>query len=382
MYKLDDTLLKKSDSNLIVGLRKRNFLEFLILILVTVSPLIPTLVKLGLVYILIFVNIKKIKKINIKQLNILAAFYAIFFIGFVQDILEAEFLSDFSPLNFYFPACILLGCIISIKYSQKTILYILEKIIFFTAVFSIIGFFSYSVYPNMVSYLPSYNYYHTTHNTALFFNVLSIGDSVINRNSGIASEPGVYQLLLNIGLYAYIKNNNKTSFKKIIIYLIAIITTKSTAGLAILTFIVFYMILEKNYKTRILVVLLIAACSPFILKEIAYQYEYKLFGSYAFNTRYEPLLYTLEVAKDNFFGLGNTGYDYFFRNSIQPSYDSFVQAFIRYGYALIILLVVCLTNIFIKDKVVFIILFLTFTSQGVWFTPLIALFYFLYFKKP
>ena len=363
-----------------INQKDKRYIEFFILIIVSISPLIPQLLKILLVLFLVIKNIKIFKKITIYQLITLFLFLCIFTIGIVNDILIMESIKDYSLLNLYFPLCIFFGCLLGIKYTKEETFQSIEKISYLTAFFSILGYFTYTFYPSLVNYLPSYNYYNTTHKTAIIFNVLTPDGGIVKRNAGIASEPGIYQFLLNIGLYAYLKSSEKINLKKIGVYTLAIASTASTAGLAIFAFIIIR-VFFNNIKMAALILILIVIFSPIIYEEILYQYEYKLFGSYAFNTRYEPLINTLEIARKNFFGLGNTGYNYYFVGSLQASFDSFTQVFVRYGYGLLLLLSLCLINILKKDFIIFIIFIITFTSQGIWFIPLVSMFYFLYLKK-
>lgn len=366
--------------NIHKSINAKNYLEILVVILISISPLISNPLKILLAACLILVNLKYIKYIKKGQIVVLFLFLSIFILGFTKDVFEARFFSDFSPLNIYYPICFLLSCLIAIKYGKNNFLYIIEKITFIIAIISIIGYFSYLLYPNIINYLLSYNYYNTTHKTAILFNVLTVENYIVLRNTGVASEPGLYQLLLNIALYTYLKNTAKISNKKVLVYSIAIITTASTAGLIAFAFIIFRF-LFNNIKTTLSIIIFMVIFSPILYDQILYQFQNKLFGSYAFETRYEPFENTLEIAKNNILGLGNTGYNYYFNGFIQPSFDSYTQVFVRYGYGMLLLILLLLFNIGIKDKIIFIILLITFTSQGVWFVPLVAVLYFLYLDE-
>lgn len=359
------------------GLKFWNYIEIIALILVTVSPLLPQIFKFCIVLFLILINIKKIKKINGLQLIILLLLLSFFTLGFTKDLFESRTILDFSVLNIYYPACMILGCLIAIKYGRDVFLYAIEKIVYVTAVISILSYFTYSLYPDMLNYLISYNYYETTHKTGILFNVLIGEDYIVLRNTGIASEPGLYQLILNIALCIHLKNTASISIRKLLVYSIAVITTASTAGLIAFAFIIFR-ILFSNIKIALLTLLFILIFSSVLYDQILYQFQYKLFGSYAFETRYEPFKNTIEIAKDNILGLGNTGYNYYFDGFVQPSFDSYTQIFIRYGYGMLLLILFLLFYIGTRDKIISLILLITFTSQGIWFAPLVAIFYFIY----
>ena len=272
--------------------------------------------------------------------------------------------------------CILLGYIISEKYTLSRFYYFLDRIIFVFAAFSLIGVFIYTFIPNIVTYLPSYNYYHTTHRTAYIFNVLTNGpNGILKRNAGIAWEPGAFQFIANLGLYAYLKTNKKISLFKIGIYSLVVITTKSTAGILIFLAITFKLFIEDK-KARVLILSSVLIFGGLILEELKYQFRYKLFGSFAFEIRLQPLLNAFNEGKNHFFGMGNSGFDIYYRNVTTPPWDSFGQIFIRYGYPLFIFINFRLLRLIKNQKVLFIIILITLSSQNIWFFPLLTPFYF------
>lgn len=363
--------------------QSKNFYEILILILLTFSPLIPMVLKLLITIFLIIKNVKYINKFNNSQAFLLFGYLSVFLIGAVKDIFESQTISDFSPLNIFFPSTILLGALIAAKYkyNKEYLFDVIERISFFAAITSIIGYAIYTLYPGITTYLITYHYYQTSHKTAILFNVLiSEGGYIIKRNTGLASEPGLFQLLVNFGLYFYLKNTDKPNILKLFIYFITIISTASTAGLIIFIIIILRTLIN-NLKTALTLIVVLLILSPVVYEQFIYQTESKLLGSYAFETRYNPLISTLKIAKENFLGLGNTGYNNYFIGSIQPGFDSYSQVFIRYGYPLLIILTISLINIALRDRISFFILLITFTAQGVWSTPFISLFYFIFLQR-
>lgn len=357
------------------------YIEIIILILASFSPLLSQPLKAILVLMLIIANHKYLLKYSKNKAITLGVFMSIFTLSFAFDLRNISSLSQFNILNLYFPLCIILGYVISEKYTLNTFFYILDKVIFTLAIFSLVGVFIYTFIPNVVNYLPTYNYYHTTHKTAYFFNILTNGpNGILNRNAGIAWEPGAFQFIVNLGLYSYLKTNKKTSLRKIAIYSAAVITTKSTAGIFIFIAITFKLFLEDK-KARFLILSSVLVFGGLIMEELIYQYRYKLYGSYAFQIRLEPLLNAYSVGKKKFFGMGNSGFDIFYRSVTTPPWDSIGQIFIRYGYPLFIFIIIRLLKLIKAQKILFVILIVTFSSQNVWFFPIVTPFYFNFEKR-
>lgn len=355
---------------------KKKILEIIIIILISFSPLLSNPLKAALTLLLVIINLKNIRVLNKKRTLVLVYLLFIFIIGFVYDLRNIEIGNNISILNLYFPLCFILGFIISQKYDKNEYLYYLEKVIFITAIFSLAGVLVYTFLPTLVYNLPSYNYYHTNHKTAIIFNILLSGGGIISRNAGIAWEPGAFQFLLNLGVYSYIKSNKNVNIAKIIIYGIAIITTKSTAGFAIFFFITFS-ILRKNKMFKWIILLLIIVFSDPLKEEIIYQYNYKLFGSYAFESRLKPMMNAFKIGIGQPFGLGNSGYDLYYQDLGVGAWDSYGQILIRYGYGLLAVIIYFLIKILKKDFILFIIIAITLLSQGVWYLQIITPLYFM-----
>ncbi|SHI53441.1 hypothetical protein [Lutispora thermophila] len=361
--------------------RRSEVIEITILILVSFSPLLSQPLKAALILFILILNNKYLLKFSKGKAIILGIFMTIFIFSSVLDLRNISSLSQFNILNLYFPLCILLGYVISEKYTLSRFFYLLDKVIFILAIFSLIGVFIYTFIPNVINYLPVYHYYHTTHKTAYFFNILTNGpNGILKRNAGIAWEPGAFQFILNLGLYSYLNTNKKTSLFRIAIYSVAIITTRSTAGILIFIAITSKLFLEDK-KARVIILSSVLVFGGLIIEELTYQYKYKLFGSYAFQIRLEPLLNAFNVGKKHFFGLGNSGFDILYRNITTPPWDSIGQIFIRYGYPLFICIIVCLLQHIKRHKILFIILVITYSSQNIWFFPLVTTFYFNFIEK-
>lgn len=354
---------------------KKN-IEILILIFISLSPLLSKIETVIIIIGLIIANLVKTKQVNKNKFILLLFFLMIFTIGIMYDSQNIRSISQLNILNLYFPMCFFLGFLISQKYNIREYLCHLEKITFIIAIISLGGVLIYTFLPSLVSSLPSYSFYHTSHKTAYLCNFLiDESGNVIKRNAGIAWEPGAYQLLLNIALYHHIKFDEKHDFFKICIYSVTIFTTKSTTGIICLIITTFN-IMKSDKRVRWLVLISILLFSNTIIKEINYQLEYKLVGSNSFNVRLEPMLSAYKIGKDYFFGLGNSGYDLKYQDLGVGAWDSFGQIFIRYGYILFFTIILSMLRLLKNYKNLFIILVATFISQTIWFFVLITPFYF------
>lgn len=357
-------------------MKKIAYIEIAMLIFVSFSPIIPIYIKI-LILLSLFVGNAKFFKLDKRLSSVLFTIvFLLLIISLFFDLFSLNFITDYSPLNLYIPFTFFLGFIFSRKYSKDTLLFLINKVVFIIAILSLFGVFFYTFFPQFVSKLPTYNYYHTSHKTAIFFNILLDDYGIVKRNAGIAWEPGVFQFLLNIGFYAYISRNKHINLFVFLIYALAIILTKSTMGY--LVFMILSINLIKKSKFILLAYFLIFILfTNQIVAEFKYQREFKLFGSNAFEGRFEPLLNAFNLGLDNFFGIGNSEYNLVVRVLNIGSFDSYTQILIRYGFPLLVLILILLIRILKFDKSLFMIITLTFFSQSIWFTPFTTLFYFL-----
>lgn len=105
------------------------------------------------------------------------------------------------------------------------------NVIVFLAGYSIVTFVLSLVFPSLIQKLPflgyRYEFQATMHNA--FFSVC-ISNSEAIRNYGIAWEPGAFALLLCISLYCLLAFERKINKAKLLIIIVALITTFSTMG--------------------------------------------------------------------------------------------------------------------------------------------------------
>lgn len=356
--------------------------EIVLLILASFSPLLDRPQKALLVLVLFLYNIKYAKRATKDKWVILGAFLMIFMISFALDLRNVSSLIQVNILNLYFPLCVMLGFLISQKYQVDEYLYFIEKIVFVSALFSLVSVFLYTFLPDIAMSLPKYTNEHTIRRTALLFNIMTSNDGsyLVHRNMGIAWEPGAFQILLNIGLYSYLRLNNKTSLLRIVIYFMAIFFTKSTAGLLIFMLITFN-ILKNDKRGRILILISFIAFGIPIFNEILYHINNKLLGSASFSIRFDPLKDAFINGSPHIFGLGNSGFDINYRPYNKLPYDSLGQIFLRYGYFMLLLVGTRLLRLLKGYKILFFILIISFSAQNIWYLPFLTPFYFVSINK-
>jgi len=359
-----------------VEINKTDYLLISSLLILSFSPLLSDVLKF--IILLALTSMLLVSKIDIVKSKLLILFSMYLLIGITILVEMLDSTNNFSELYIYLPISLFLGLLITEYYPEHVFLKIIENIVYWIAIFSLFGLITITIYPSLINILPSYEYYGTVHKTAYLFNILLNQDGgYISRITGIAWEPGVFQLLLNLSLYNYLKENKKYSIFKLLVYIVSIFLTKSTIGLFIM-FLILLIMVKKSKEIRYIIIILLLFLFKPLSEEIMFQVENKLNGSYSFNIRIEPLINAMKYGVDHFFGIGNSRYNSIYSQLNLGSFDSFSQLFLRYGY-LFTLLVICLI---LKNKNMFsIIILITFSSQTIWFLPFITPFYFYSFNR-
>ena len=159
---------------------------------------------------------------------------------------------------------------LAISIDKKNFLNRFINIMFVFGIISLIGYFFQMVSPNVLkSILPRYDSnfsiyigygYNTTYTAQSAWGkfLFSFDERQITKNVGIFSEPGVYQILLNTELFFLVfmqrslKFSTKQYNRRLIIALIALLTTQSTTGYfgAIIIFLLFYIDHRSDYKAN------------------------------------------------------------------------------------------------------------------------------------
>lgn len=122
------------------------------------------------------------------------------------------------------------------RFSMKDFLNAYEAIFYYWTCVSLIAYFIFLMFPFIGDFLPAVpNSGGYDFKVLLFtnfsYNVSSAEDISILRNISIFREPGVYMLYILIAMIVVIFYRDKIDRKRFFIYLIAMITTFSTAGI-------------------------------------------------------------------------------------------------------------------------------------------------------
>lgn len=355
------------------------YIMVFLLIFVSVTPLLSINGTVTILFILLVFNIKYIKVIKLNRKTfVLIMFSFLFSITASLDLLNVTNRYSYSILNLYFLMCFIIGYLVSIRFDLDSYLYYMEKIVFISALFSLVGMFILYYSPSTIANLPYYTYGGFTHKTGYLFNILFADGNLVIRNTGFAREPGVYQMLLNFGVTETINSKSNNKILKLIIYGLAIFLTKSTAGLVIYAVLLLKM-LNDVPESRFLFGASFIIFANELSRELNYQTTYKLIGSETFYGRLQKTINAFNLGRTYLFGIGNTGYDSNYLSYNIGAWDSYGQIFIRYGYFMLLAYLYLLFKLAQKNLGIFLIIALTSLSQGIWFNVFLTPIYFMAF---
>ncbi len=360
-------------------------LEVLLLVLLTFSPVIPQIVVIALALLLLLIAFGKVLKkdagLPVDKTFLIAMICFGFPVAF--DIFNTLNGQPYSLVNLMYPCYFACGYFVAKKYDKDEFYIVLERISFAFAILSLIGMSVYFINPSLIYSFPSYVMKDNTHRTIFFFNYLFDGNWMAVRNSGVAWEPGAFQILLNVAFQIAIqKYSGKKLFGRFCLYSVAVVLTRSTIGYVVLAINLFSLV-KKHRKYLRMVIVVGLICSAFIASELIYQLQYKLWGSMAFSARFEPMINAIRCSWYRPFGLGSTGYDAVYEAERLGSFDCYTQILLRFGYPLLFYVIGRLSKIFRKDnKYIAIILIVSFLSEPVWGHVLLTTLYYLEDKKP
>ena len=356
-----------------------HYIEVLTLIMVSVTPWIPQAVKIILLGGLIAINIVRVQQLKghlcVSVSFVIVAF--MFLIPSLVDLIHVSNSNSYSAVNFLYPINFLCGYLIATKYGKDEFCLVMEKIVFVLALLSLVGMSIYYINPSLIRSFPSYTYYESVNRTIFFFNYQFVDDWMSMRNAGIAWEPGVFQIILNLGLCVSIpKFKGKSRLIRVVVYTLAIILTRSTMGFIILMVNIVYLLKEEK-KYWILLTFIIIAFSASVASELQYQLSNKLFGSSSFSYRYSPLINAIKYTWYKPLGIGSTGYNAVYQQMNLGSFDAYTQILMRYGYPLLIYIVCKLRKLRKNDFFLGVTMFLALFSSPVWGSAFFVVFYYL-----
>lgn len=351
--------------------------QIVLIILISVSPVISQSVKIAITVALVLLNLFT----HARNLYVEKSFLileALLILSALIDIVHTKNGQPYSMVNIMYPAYFACGYFVVQNYDSEDFLLQYERVLFGFAILSLLGMSVYYINPSLIYSFPTYVQNDATHHTLYFFNYLFSDGWMAVRNTGVAWEPGLFQLLLNIALqFAIRKYDGNKRLIRVIIYLVAIVLTRSTIGYVIMIVNIFSLIKERKLYLFLFVISIVALGAS-IHEEVAFQLQNKLIGSVAFAARYEPLVNAIKISWNRLFGLGSTGYDELLKSMKIGSFDSYTQILMRYGYPVLVCIISRIINLWKKqERGIAIIIALGFLSEPIWGCSLIAAFLFL-----
>lgn len=180
-----------------------------------------------------------IKSINRSSLYLIIYLLVLILVNSVRDTSLENSILLFIP--------IFIGFVIASSIKFLDLVKVFNSIVVFLAAFSLATFLISLFFPNIIASLPSlgqvYNSRASMHN-AIFS--VCISNSETMRNYGITWEPGAYSILLCLSLYALLAFEDKVSKVKLIIIVVAILTTFSTMGYFVMAGILLSFLLKQS----------------------------------------------------------------------------------------------------------------------------------------
>lgn len=187
-----------------------------------------------------FLGNKKSRNINLKTL-----LFIIF--AYISSIVTMLMNSEDVDNYLIFWVYLFVAYIIYLSIDTTEFILIFNNIMFFLAVFSLISFGILLLFPSVYQYVPMITNRVGLRVYNLFFSVAR-HSNYFNSNFGIFWEPGAYQTFLNLALFFELFIINNFNVKRILVFLVTIITTFSSTGyLAAMLLIFIYIIYDGKF---------------------------------------------------------------------------------------------------------------------------------------
>lgn len=279
----------------------------------------------------------------------------------------------FTTISFLFiPASLFLGWLAAQSFKAGGFAYVFERCMFVLSVISLILFGILLLFPSIINFFPEYTYGDYTSKSIFFLNVL-IGDGIIYRNSGFASEPGLFQFFVNAALYISLVQQRKIRIYHLI-YVLTVLSTISTAGLVVMTAIL--LIFARGYY-RIVIVIGCIIFAAQVTDLFMQHWSAKIANDYAFMGRLDPALNAFKLFIANPLGIGAVRYTEIYRDAGIGSWDSYTQIAVRYGVLGLVTLGFLLFRVAKKGLGLFLVFAASFATNSMWPFAICSCFYFL-----
>lgn len=253
----------------------------------------------------LYLFIKNKKNIDKLFINFSLIFFSVSIFLFFSLSRFDIFLSGYMYLKFLY-------AYLSIKNIGLDFFKNIVKIGYYGSIISLIFFFfqiiNYDLTFKFVGFLQNSFDFLSFRNESFANNILfTVNSSAEFRNSGFMWEPKGFANFLIISIFFQLVIGSFRVFsKKILIMLIALITTFSTTGfIALFSLLIFYF-LNKNLKTSLIFFPIFILFSSIIFFNTDFLYD-KIVYELSLTKEYENLLYQKKDYEDDVYSLGRTG---------------------------------------------------------------------------
>ncbi len=253
----------------------------------------------------LYLFIKNKKNIDKLFVNFSSLFFLVNIFLFFSLLKFDIFLSGYMYLKFLY-------AYLSIKNIGLDFFKNIVKIGYYGAIISLTFFFfqiiNYDLTFKFVGFLQNSFDFLSFRNESFANNILfTVNSSAEFRNSGFMWEPKGFANFLIISIFfQLVIGSFKVFNKKMLIMLIALITTFSTTGfIALFSLLIFYF-LNKNLKTSLIFFPIFILFSSIIFFNSDFLYD-KIVYELSLTKEYENLLYQKKDYKDDVYSLGRTG---------------------------------------------------------------------------
>lgn len=350
------------------------FKYFLVLLLVitSASPLFSTALR-SMTFLLIVLMMVASRRAVTKDTPMWAL---LIFVGYIISICIDVYWAvnlDFSAMSGLFMILMLFFSVIiasRIEYHAYSTLF--QKVIWHLTILSLACYSIAVITPSFVSLGIAYEYYGYPGKSFGFQNFIFQETTLVFRNSGFASEPGVFQIFINAAI-ALGLHDRKVSVFKLVVFGIALLTSASTAGL-IIYFIL--LILRSSIKVKFIALVVSMILFASLLQLISSHYTAKILGENAFRGRVDPAVSALKIFADHPFAYGSVRYTQNFEYLEIGSWDSYTQSLVRFGLTGFLVLIFLLARLSRKQFALSLVFSLSFATNSLFYIPAIAVFFF------
>ena len=356
----------------------KKYIEILLLIIMSVGPFSPS-IKIGMYFLVLLMNVKYIGEIiRVKLFHFVLIMSMV--VPMLLDIRNVDPTTPYSLAGFAFLAPFIF-CLVYIKgFGKQEFLLALENVIFFVSIVSIIGYIIMLSAPSIINRFPTINYYGRHVKTIGIYGAIRDYTQInfLNRNCGIAFEPGAFQFIPNLGLALLVgekrQEKNIKFWIKVVVYAITVMTTYSSTGFVILGLILLISTFS-NKKQFIIMLFVVVILSGALLT--SYQYQIEKMQSGNFEGRFERSIYVVQNYSKYVFGIGSTGYDKIYStNPMIGSWDTFTNMYIRFGLVFTLILVLLCIKLNKISVYVFITVLISLTTESLLGPIVVMLFYY------